>query len=110
LPGISGTDARKVEAANNLYKAMAQLTEFLAEKGGCLDNGESRKLMAVHGSCHAWHSQSPMQFFIIYMPVPTVVLDGSRMKDISFFASRDEFAVSKFCDGTNSHDGWGFDH
>ena len=106
LPGISGTDAIKLEAANRLYIAIAEFIEFLESEGipWTVENPGNSWLWEL--PCMAWPIANA-SFYHLH----ACAYGGLRKKDTAFLASREEFhALSKFCDGSHQHEGWGYDH
>jgi len=105
LPTISGTDAEKVEAANRLYLAIAELIEFLEEHGVA---------WTIENPGNSWLWELPCMAFAIahakFYHLHACAYGGTRMKDTAFLANRDEFHIlSRFCDGSHDHEGWGYD-
>ena len=106
LPDVSPLEAKKLEAANELYRSMCELIEFL----------DSHHIeWTIENPGNSWLWELPCMAFAVahgfFYHLHACAFGGTRKKDTAFLASSQMFSsLSKFCDGNHTHDDWGFDY
>ena len=106
LPDVSPLEAKKLEAANELYRNMCELIEFL----------DSHHIeWTIENPGNSWLWELPCMAFAVahgfFYHLHACAFGGTRKKDTAFLASSKMFSsLSKFCDGNHTHDDWGFDY
>ena len=102
---MSPSDKTKVTAANQLYAAMSKFVEFL----------EHLQIPWVtENPSNSWLWELPELAFPLacghLYHLHACAYGGRRKKNTALLASDARFScMERFCDGTHSHEGWGFD-